>query len=178
MSASCDCTRSGAELVPGAPGAACLVRPSAAEPCVPRETPPPRVPGDSNPVWGAAAPGVRIACQGPGVEAPMESAGRSSSPGLWQLGTRGSQPLQRWGGARLSISILSFSTCSSAAAPGSWHLRWPAPENAAKSLNPLLPRNSFLFLHPVQRAWRHSSQPLSLVSSLPWEPAVSWLIIL
>lgn len=131
-----------------------------------------------NPVWGAAAPGVRIACQGPGVEAPMESAGRSSSPGLRQLGTRGSQPLQRWGGARLSISILSFSTCSSAAAPGSWHLRWPAPENAAKSLNPLLPRNSFLFLHPVQRAWRHSSQPLSLVSSLPWEPAVSWLIIL
>lgn len=142
------------------------MRPSAAEPCVPQETPPPRVPGDSNPVWGAATPGIRIACQGPGAEAPMESADRSLSPGLRQPGTRGSQPLQRWGGARLSIFILSFSTCSSAAAPGSWHLRWPAPENAAKPPYPLPPRNAFLFLHPVQRAWRHSSQITSLIAAL------------
>lgn len=41
VSASCDSARVGAEPVPGAPGAACLVRPAAAEPCVTRADPGP-----------------------------------------------------------------------------------------------------------------------------------------
>lgn len=178
MSAGCHCARSGAELVPGAPGAACLARPSAAESPVFHARIPASLVTPSSGV-GSCGPGSPDFVPGPWSRGPDRRRRQSFSPGLRQLGTGGSEPLQRWGGARLSISILSFSTCSSAPAPGSGHLRWPAPENAAKLLYPPIPpRNSILFPHPVRRAWRHSSQPLSLVSSLLWEPAASWLVVL
>lgn len=87
VSASRDCARSRAELVPGVPGAACFARPSATEPCVPREGP--RVPGDPSREWGAVVPGIRIACEGPRGEAPTEGAGRASALGCGSLGQEG-----------------------------------------------------------------------------------------